>query len=593
MNERRAGVDIATGESDPSRSGSVAVPDPIRPDPDRSDRIGSASDTDTATGTDRLGSPARAPRDWRPWRLCALSSALMVLAQPLAVGRFEALALSWNGLLAWVALVPWWMAIRDATPRDAFRRTWAMQLLYFVGSGSWVFVAFHTFGRIPRATSAVLTLVLCAMLSFFVATAARLARRVETRGGLPAVATVPLLWAAVEYVRTYLLTGLPWASIGYTQWRLLPVIQIADVTGVYGVVALLVLVNVALAEVLVARTVPSEAPLPARTVRRLAGVATAAVLATIGYGAARIAWVRADQRARPTMRVAFTQGNVGQAEKQRKGSEPAILARYRAELGRVEAAGASLVVWPEAALPRSVHLRSSHLPDHVLPDGNRAWLLAGAVSSWHDGGKRMAHNSALLVSPGGRIAGRYHKSHLVPFGEYVPMERLLFFARKLTAYAGHFLAGRSIEPLAMEGRRLGVLICYEDIFPEVARRMTARGADLLVNITNDAWYGRSSAPFQHLSMVVFRAVENRRPVARAAQTGVSGFVAADGSVLSTTRIFEGPVSGVADVPIGGPASPYVPLGDLFAGACLGLAAAAFAGSRNAGSAGRPPAGHGL
>ena len=147
-------------------------------------------------------------------------------------------------------------------------------------------------------------------------------------------------------------------------------------------------------------------------------------------------------------------------------------------------------------------------------------------------------NSAFLLSPEGKVLGRYDKVHLVPFGEYVPLRKIFPFIGKLVVGVGDFSSGKGFYPLSMNSHKLGILICYEGILPEVSRAYKKRGADLLVNITNDAWFGRTSAPFQHLSMTALRAVETRLYVVRAANTGISAIIDPTGEFISQTGLFE-------------------------------------------------------
>lgn len=512
-------------------------------------------------------------RSWRPALLALLSAALFTLSHPFAVGTFVTFGDAPNGLLAWVALVPLWLAIRDVTPAKAFRLGWLFGTAAFLGTMFWLFIALNTFGRINAPISVVLMFLLCALLGVFLAIAIWMARWLDVRGSLPAATALPFAWAAAEYCRNFVFTGLPWSNLAYTQWRMLLVAQIADVVGLYGVVALIVAVNIAIAELLLAwrgRGSPKSAALRARVVAAL-------LLLTLGYGAVRMWMVDAAVAELPTLPVALVQGNISQDKKDAADFRDRIRAIYDNELIKAEAKNPALVVFPEASFPFAVHVRSAEIPAKNLGHENTVWLLGGAASWWDEGEMRMAQNSALLVAPGKKIAARYHKSHLVPFGEYVPMKKLLFFAKKLTRAAGNFVPGTrdDIAPLSLplangDRAQLGVLICYEDIFPEVSRLETARGAELLVNITNDAWYGRTSAPFQHVSMTVFRAIEARRAVVRSAQTGVSAFVDPAGRVRVRTPIFEGPLTLHVDVPRGGPWSFYVAFGDVFAAGCCGL-----------------------
>jgi apolipoprotein N-acyltransferase len=529
----------------------------------------------------------RFPR-WTPTLLALLSALLVTLSHPFAIGSFVAFGDAPNGLLAWVALIPLWLAIRDAAPRRAFRLGWAFGTASFLGTIFWIYIAMNSYGRINAPISAVLTLGFCVFMGLFPAVTTWLARWLDVRHALPAATALPFAWATVEWIRNYILTGFPWSNIAYTQWRFLIVAQIADVVGLYGIVALIVAVNIALAELFLAWRRRSADTAGAAMRARI----TAALLAlTLAYGVVRIRAVDAAMDGMPTLPVALVQGNITQDQKHATGFRDRVRAIYEGELVKAEATGAALVVWPEASFPHAIHVRSDVVPAKNLGHVNSVWLLGGAASWWDEGEVRMAQNSAILVAPGKKIAARYHKSHLVPFGEYVPMKKALFFVKKLTQAAGNFIPGRNEEiapislPLADGGRaRLGILICYEDIFPEVSRLETARGAEVLVNMTNDAWYGRTSAPFQHVSMTVFRAIESRRSVIRSAQTGVSAFVDPSGRVRSRTPIFEGPLTLHVDVPRGGPDSLYVRFGDVFAAASAGLVLAAslravLAGSR--------------
>jgi apolipoprotein N-acyltransferase len=169
-------------------------------------------------------------------------------------------------------------------------------------------------------------------------------------------------------------------------------------------------------------------------------------------------------------------------------------------------------------------------------------VLTGAplysASSGEDEAERIEYfNGALLIGPGGQQGGQYAKQHLVPFGEYVPLRRYLPFLEPLVVSIGDFTAGTSQAPLSLGAMQLGVLICYESIFPDIARQTVAQGANLLVNLTNDAWYGRSSAPYQSMAMAVFRAVETKRTLIRAANTGISGAVDPLGRIIGETAIF--------------------------------------------------------
>jgi apolipoprotein N-acyltransferase len=179
-------------------------------------------------------------------------------------------------------------------------------------------------------------------------------------------------------------------------------------------------------------------------------------------------------------------------------------------------------------------------------------------------------NSAFLISADGQILDRYDKIHLVPFGEYIPLKHILKFLDKLVVGIGDFFPGNAPEVLQGPGGRFGVVICFEVIFPDLVRRFVDLGADYMVTITNDAWFGRSSAPYQHFGMVVFRAVENRVYFARAANTGISGFIDPFGRIVHQSNIFtEEALTG--EIQTGGPRTFYTGYGNLFGYACVILA----------------------
>jgi apolipoprotein N-acyltransferase len=176
-------------------------------------------------------------------------------------------------------------------------------------------------------------------------------------------------------------------------------------------------------------------------------------------------------------------------------------------------------------------------------------------------------NSAFLLSPDGKIAGKYDKVHLVPYGEYVPLRKFFPFINKLVAGIGDFRKGEGNNPIKFGNHALGILICYEGIFPELSREYKEKGANLLVNITNDAWFGRTSAPYQHLSMTVFRAVENRTFLVRSANTGISAIISPSGKIIKKTGLFERTVLR-GSVKLLDRKTIYALYGDIFVYICL-------------------------
>jgi apolipoprotein N-acyltransferase len=290
-------------------------------------------------------------------------------------------------------------------------------------------------------------------------------------------------------------------------------IQVADLTGVYGVSWLIVLVNGWLAYLLL--------------MRRLHWSLSLLVLCLVFvgvYGWKRFQVVDAMQQQTDLWVVGLAQGNIDQFRKWDPAYQQETLRRYQ-QLS-VLAAGSNprpaLLVWPETAAPFFYDMENKLTPQlqEIVREMGIPLLFGSPGAALQEGVTRL-YNKVYLIDTEGKTVGDYAKQHLVPFGEYVPLQKLLFFVHRLVEAAGDFAAGRDQLPIVLDGRRLGVLICYEAIFPELSRSAVRRGANVLVNVTNDAWFGTSSAPYQHLEMARWRAVENRVPLIRCANTGIS------------------------------------------------------------------------
>jgi apolipoprotein N-acyltransferase len=473
-------------------------------------------------------------------------------------------------LLGWVSVAPVLaLAATARSPRRAFLEGWLAGVAFFLPLLRWITHSMTTFSALSWPAANLVLVALAAYLALYWGGVAGAVAWLRGPLGPAAVWLAPALWVAGELARTHALSGFPWGLLGYTPSERLAVIQIAAWTGVYGVSFLLALVNTAAAWVLLERTW--------RAAATSALVAAATTGATLGVGIAHSA---------PTtgsLPVALVQGNIDQAIKLDRAYQRETL-EVHGELTRQAGPGNRLIVWPEAAVPAYV----SYEP-WVL-----AWLarlsaevgtplLVGAPDARDEGRATRYLNSALLVDPSGPRA-RYDKMHLVPFGEYVPLRGLLFFVEAIAAEIGDFSPGRDRVIFPLQGAPFGTVICYEVIFPELFRGFVRGGARLMVNITNDAWFGDSSGPLQHLAMVPLRAVENGVAVARAANTGVSALIHPSGRVEPQLGLFRRGVLRV-DVPLRAGETFYTRYGDLFAYAMSAVTAAALA-ARSVGEWGR-------
>jgi apolipoprotein N-acyltransferase len=297
---------------------------------------------------------------------------------------------------------------------------------------------------------------------------------------------------------------------------------------------------------------------------RSAAVLLVLVVAVLLYGVFRL---RQEPVGVP-LKVALIQGNIDQGIKWDPGFMEETLSIYERLSRRATAAGVDLVVWPESAAP--FFFQEPGLPsDRIIALAREihAPLIFGSPAFDDNALRRRYFNSAFLVSSSGEVLGRSDKIHLVPFGEYVPLAKMLPFVHKLVEGVGDFSSGDSIATLDIGKGKVGVLVCFEGIFPELSRGYVSAGAQLLINITNDGWYGRSSAPYQHLSMSVFRAVENGVPLVRAANTGISAIIDGKGHVSHATPLFKEDYA-VGEVTLGKGGTIYTRIGDLFARLCL-------------------------
>jgi apolipoprotein N-acyltransferase len=400
-----------------------------------------------------------------------------------------------------------------------------------VGILYWISHVVVQYGHLPVYMGIMVMLLLAAYLSLYTACFAMGVVCLRRSGALLFL-TAPLLWTILEFARSHLFTGFPWEDLAYSQYLYENIIQIADITGIYGISFVLVMTSAVLYNLLTLRFHEKYF---------LAEIAIlfAVIAAVYGYGQFRTAEIQESLQKKSSFEVTLVQGNIDQNIKWNERYQMHTMNIYRSLSLRSILAENGLIVWPETAAPfyfDDPHPLRGIVVDVARLSGQR--LLFGSPGHVESGGKHFYRNSAHLLRPDGTVAGRYDKVHLVPYGEYVPLRQFFPFIGKIVAGTGDFLPGRGFDPVESDGHRIGVLICYEAIFPESAREYKRKGADLLVNMTNDAWFGTSSAPFQHLSMSVFRAVENRLFLVRAANTGISAIIDPTGKILSQTNLFE-------------------------------------------------------
>lgn len=489
------------------------------------------------------------------WLGAAASGLLLALCFPKA-------DLGW---LAWAALVPWLRRLLapHTTWKEGLASGWLGGTAFFLFLLYWIYPTCRAGGvEPPWAALALLGLasLLALTVAGFGAGAALAAGRWPGHPGLPAL--VAAMWVAAEMVREHVL-GFPWELLGYSQWRAPSLLQVTAWTGVHGLSFLLVWANAAAALALMPRR-------GGRAALKFLAPPLAAAGLVWGAGAAAL---KAPAPGR-TVAVAVLQGNIPQYQKWDAESASSIRAVYTALAEEAAAAQdpPALVVWPESSLPDWLEPRGSGGWAGDLARRTGTWQLVGAAVRDPKG----ALNAAALIAPPGRIAALYAKRHLVPFGEYVPLQGLLGRWVGVLNELGGFTAGRSAEPLEHPALRLGASVCYETIFPDEARSPVKAGAAAIVNLTNDGWYLETAGPHQHLAMNALRAAENRRPLVRAANTGISAFFDARGRLQRRLDLGRRGVLSARVAADPEPTTFFTRFGEVFGWACLAAAAGALA-----------------
>jgi apolipoprotein N-acyltransferase len=483
---------------------------------------------------------------WKLWAAAALSACLLELPFPLA-GPLPI----WRTVFAWFGLVPLLCAILSKSTtthprpvRRGFLLGYLCGFLWYMGNCYWVRDTMAKYGDLPAIVPVLLligySLVLGLYFGLFGLGVALV--RQATGSTRLALAAAPVFWAALELAAARI-TSVPWDQLGYSQVDNTLVNQLAPWTGVYGISFLVVAVNALIAGGLVIDRCPPRPFLHGPKPWGIAGV----VLMTVGtigvfFAPPRPAATATAVLVQPNLDVAANNAWSGAGEWDRHIAEFTKLAgeqckTYIAGIPQTDASigeivcppyptHPDLIVWPESPAPfdetdpkfqlaLSAIARVEQAPIVV---GNIGWDFDAPTQQWN------YYNSALIVAADGNKVGRYDKVHLVPFGEYIPFQNLLTFAHKLTGRVSKFTRGVGPKVFRLNGHRYGVFICYESVFADEIRGFAQLGAEVLVNISDDGWYGDTSAPWQHLNMMRMRAIENRRWILRDTNNGVTAVI---------------------------------------------------------------------
>lgn len=441
--------------------------------------------------------------------------------------------------LAWVALVPLFVALTRAKSwKSAFGIGYLTGFLFFAGMLPAILLL-YPYASFPATLLGYLLLVGYTALYFGVFAA--LVHVLPWRAGVLFPIAAVCIWTGLEWVRSWMLTGFPWGSLGYSQWNNLPGIQIASIFGVHGVSFVIVLFNAGIATVILnaSHTLACGKPVSRRAgflkLLQMPALAVPLIVtfACFAYGiwqlqsvSARVQSADANQN---SLNVALVPGNIPQLRKWNRNEVPAILHRYITLTRQASTSSPELIVWPETAVREKVvtgDWPTYHGRFRLLLQETGIPFLLGTT---HRAASKKLFNSVFLLSPQVKELGQYDKMHLVPFGEYVPLQRFIpdFFPNFILFEP--FEPGKKVNLLPLsnvkekdtENINLGVAICFESVFPDHFRKFVQEGANVMGVLTNDAWFIGTAFPEQHLSMAPFRAVENRIAVFRCANGGIS------------------------------------------------------------------------
>ena len=508
----------------------------------------------------KLGARVRA---CAPTRVEAL---LSVLSAALLIFSFPDFDL-WP--LAWVALVPLLLAVaRNPQRGRAFLLGWLMGTLFFYGSCYWLTHAAVRYGGIPSWVAFLLLVPGALIVGLFPGLCAWLLARAVSRWGVRALFAAPVFWVALEWARLGV-TGQLWNAVGYSQAYVPGLIQTARWGGVYAVGFLIVLMNAALAHLLLHKT--RRTLLTTVTVIFIITL----ILAVAHHGASLEVPAKSDEGAAAL--IVAVQPNVPMDPVESTAEMAALIERHRslseAALGELEKSPMlgprpivlRVVIWPESPM-HFAYARDSEFREFVgqFAMKNRVSVIFNSQEPAPGDG---SYNAAVMVNEEGRLVAQYDKIRLLPFGEYVPLPRWLPGVSLIPVLVGDFTPGVDYPLMPLGQARAGVFICFESAFPAIARRFTQDGADVLINISNDGYLGQTPVMRQHLANTVFRAVENARPVLRVTNTGITALIGPYGEVRDATAGFQTAVRIWGVSPAMNGQTFYTRRGDLFVGTC--------------------------
>ncbi|MDA3970977.1 MAG: apolipoprotein N-acyltransferase [Desulfobulbaceae bacterium] len=433
--------------------------------------------------------------------------------------------------LSWISLIPLYVFLHRASPKQSFWTGWLAGVVYYLLLIYWVTISMETYGGLAPWLSISALVLLCLYMGLYHGLFCWLMSRAMTTGTAFPIWFGACVWVGLDYIRGFMFSGFPWMDVGYFHYESL-LRQVADLGGHHLLTFLVILANGLLYRFLQDRSVKLSL--------KQNWLAILCLALAFTYSPLRLAQIKTVSKEAPALQTGVIQANINQGQKWQPEQK---LASVNKHIGLTNTALASspppeLILWPETSLPfyPSRDPLFHHVQAETVESDGSYELLCGAPHIIRKEEGYDLYNAALLLGPD-KSPTYYFKQHLVPFGEYVPLRNVLPLPKALVQSIGDFTRGKDATLLHAERAAIGALICVEAIYPDLARKEVNLGADLLANITNDAWFGRSSAPIQHLAMTVFRAVENRRSIARAANTGISALILPTGEIIASSELF--------------------------------------------------------
>lgn len=436
-------------------------------------------------------------------------------------------------ILSWIGYIPWLLFLKDRTPRSSFFFSLFVGIIFFTSTMYWITTTIEQYGGLHISIALFLNVLLSFYLALYFGFFGFVFALIRKKYGInTALIVASSLWIITEWLRGHIFTGFPWNLTAYSQYLFLPIVQIGEFFGPYGLSWLIIAFNSALVFLII----------NGRKIKRIKlcvfpSIVFVLFLISIFYGISTIDNYPKDTK----VHVALIQGNAGMENwtyddclRNMDKHSKMILGSSAKEQGLAILSETSLRgfgFYPGSSFAAGMKKLST--------DSGMDILFGSSTVSISNRNEHKYYNSAVLVRPNDNMHQIYSKVHLVPFGEYIPFKKILFFVDKFSkGIIGDFSAGENYEVLVLSnGNKFGVGVCYELLFPELMRQFTKNGAEFLANITNDTWYGKTVMPRHHFSLSVFRAIENRKYVVRAANSGISGIVAPDGKVITKSELF--------------------------------------------------------